>query len=104
MVDFSHANSKKDHNNQIKVCRDVSLQIAEWNENIVAVMIESNLYEDNQSHTPWVNDPKNLKYGVSITDKCVDIDINTQMLEMLNDAAEVRNQKNNVPQWPGYAG
>jgi phospho-2-dehydro-3-deoxyheptonate aldolase len=29
MVDFSHANSKKDHNNQIKVCRDVSLQIAE---------------------------------------------------------------------------
>lgn len=68
MVDCSHANSNKDHNRQQDVTSDVLEQIRAGNQSICALMIESNLEAGNQS----VSDPQQLKYGVSITDKCID--------------------------------
>jgi 3-deoxy-7-phosphoheptulonate synthase len=67
MVDCSHANSYKDHTRQEEVLINICEQIAGGNRSICAVMIESNLQAGSQS---IASDP--LRYGVSITDQCVD--------------------------------
>lgn len=69
MVDCSHANCYKDHNRQEEVLVDVLDQLAAGNRSICAVMIESNLEAGNQ---PIAEDLSQLRYGVSITDKCID--------------------------------
>ena len=90
MIDASHANSLKDHNNQIKVIREVAEQIKNWNKNITWIMIESNINAWNQSFNAWKDDPKKLEYGISITDKCVDFETTEEMLEILDEAVEER--------------
>nr|WP_269530726.1 3-deoxy-7-phosphoheptulonate synthase [Algiphilus aromaticivorans] len=45
MIDFSHANSQKEHKRQISVGQDVGAQIAEGDNRIVGVMVESHLQE-----------------------------------------------------------
>jgi 3-deoxy-7-phosphoheptulonate synthase len=67
MVDCSHANSYKDHTRQEEVLVSVLDQIAGGNCSIRAVMIESNLEEGSQA----LGDPAQLRYGVSVTDKCI---------------------------------
>ncbi|WP_432821711.1 3-deoxy-7-phosphoheptulonate synthase [Trichloromonas sp.] len=68
MVDCSHANSSKNHERQEEVLNDVIRQIGAGNRSISSVMIESNLEPGNQ---PTGDDFSKLKYGVSITDKCI---------------------------------
>jgi 3-deoxy-7-phosphoheptulonate synthase len=68
MVDCSHANSYKDHERQEEVLRDVIEQVGAGNRSIKSVMIESNLEPGNQ---PTGDNFAKLKYGVSITDKCI---------------------------------
>ncbi|MGA3045933.1 MAG: 3-deoxy-7-phosphoheptulonate synthase [Terracidiphilus sp.] len=67
MIDFSHANSNKDHTRQALVCHDVARQIAAGNRNIIGVMIESNLVSGAQKLVPG----QPLVYGQSITDGCI---------------------------------
>lgn len=69
VVDCSHGNSNKDHNNQPLVFAEVIKQVKDGNRSIAGLMIESFLEAGNQSLT---EDKSKLKYGVSITDKCVD--------------------------------
>jgi 3-deoxy-7-phosphoheptulonate synthase len=69
MVDCSHANSNKDPALQPLVMHDVAHQIAEGNQSIIGVMLESNLHAGNQSIPA---DLAQLKYGVSVTDGCID--------------------------------
>ncbi|HMR03919.1 MAG TPA: 3-deoxy-7-phosphoheptulonate synthase, partial [Candidatus Competibacter phosphatis] len=69
VVDCSHANSFKDPAMQPLVMRDCVHQIMEGNRSIAGVMIESNLGAGNQSIPA---DRSQLKYGVSVTDACVD--------------------------------
>lgn len=71
MVDCSHANSNKDPALQPLVAENVSNQILEGNKSIVGLMIESNLEWGNQSIP---DDLSQLKYGVSVTDACIDWD------------------------------
>jgi len=68
MIDFSHANSSKDFRRQAIVCHDVAAQVAAGNENIIGVMIESNLVAGAQKLVPG----QPLVYGQSITDGCID--------------------------------
>jgi 3-deoxy-7-phosphoheptulonate synthase len=56
---------------------DVVNQIANGNQNIVGVMIESNLAAGNQSIPA---DLSQLKYGCSVTDACVDWETTVTML------------------------
>ena len=49
VVDCSHGNSSKDHRLQPKVADNVIHQIQEGNRSIIGVMLESNLFEGNQS-------------------------------------------------------
>lgn len=68
VIDCSHGNSNKDHRKQIKVFQNVVEQILDGHDSIVGMMLESNLFEGNQSIP---KDLKDLKYGVSVTDKCI---------------------------------
>jgi 3-deoxy-7-phosphoheptulonate synthase len=69
MIDCSHANSNKDPAVQSLVLKDVTHQILEGNQSIIGVMLESNLHFGNQSIP---KDLSQLKYGVSVTDACID--------------------------------
>jgi 3-deoxy-7-phosphoheptulonate synthase len=69
VVDCSHANSNKDPSLQPLVMNDVVHQIIEGNQSIVGTMLESNINAGNQ---PIPADLSQLKYGVSVTDACID--------------------------------
>lgn len=69
MVDCSHANSNKNHELQTLVFDNVANQIVEGNKSIIGVMIESNIGSGNQKID---KDLSKLKYGVSVTDACID--------------------------------
>ena len=76
VVDCSHANSNKDYINQPNVFKEVINQIKQNNDNIIGLMIESNLKEGNQKIPNNLKgfNKSNLKEGVSITDACIDWD------------------------------
>lgn len=69
MVDCSHGNSNKDYQKQPEVMECVVDQLLTGNSSISGVMIESNLESGNQKIPA---DISQLKYGVSITDACID--------------------------------
>lgn len=77
VIDCSHANSFKDPGLQALVMRDCTHQIMEGNQSIVGLMIESNLGWGNQSIPA---DRSQLKYGVSVTDACVDWETTEKIL------------------------
>ena len=77
MVDCSHANSFKNHERQEEVLNNVIDQALAGNPHLSSLMIESNLEAGNQSIP---SDLAQLKYGVSITDKCVDWATTERML------------------------
>ena len=82
VVDCSHANSNKDHNLQPLVARDCVEQIVAGNRSIMGLMLESNLEAGNQSLS---NDLSQLKYGVSVTDACIDWSTTEQTLRQAAD-------------------
>ncbi len=67
MIDFSHANSSKQHRRQLDVGADVAAQIAAGDQRITGVMIESHLEEGRQD----IVADRPLLYGVSVTDACI---------------------------------
>ena len=69
MVDCSHGNSEKNHEKQPLVLENVIDQIVAGNRTISGVMIESFIEGGNQ---PIPKDLSQLKYGLSITDRCID--------------------------------
>jgi 3-deoxy-7-phosphoheptulonate synthase len=69
VVDCSHGNSSKDPARQPLVAEDCARQIMAGNRSIVGLMLESNLHGGNQ---PIPKDLTQLKYGVSVTDACID--------------------------------
>ncbi len=71
MVDCSHANSGKKHEQQSKVWSSIVEQRVNGASSIIGVMIESNLFCGSQ---PFPDDPSSLQYGVSITDACISWD------------------------------
>ncbi len=69
VIDCSHANSSKDPSRQPQVFDDVVKQIGAGNKSIVGVMLESNIHAGNQAIPA---DLSLLRYGVSVTDGCID--------------------------------
>ncbi len=88
MIDFSHANSGKVHENQKAVCSDVAEQVASGDHRITGAMIESHLVAGRQE----VVDGQAKIYGQSITDACTDLDTTEEMLAALADAVQRRRQ------------
>jgi 3-deoxy-7-phosphoheptulonate synthase len=87
MVDCSHANSNKNHEKQVDVLDSVLDQIKAGSTTLAAVMIESNIEAGNQ---PMCDNPADLKYGVSITDKCVDWTTTESMLRNAHAVLKAR--------------
>jgi 3-deoxy-7-phosphoheptulonate synthase len=87
MVDCSHGNSNKDYNRQAEVLEDIVQQIVNGNRSISGVMIESFLSAGNQKVPADIGE---LKYGVSITDACIDWDTTEKIL--LNAAGQLRKR------------
>ena len=89
MVDFSHANSSKQHRLQLEVANDVARQMAAGEDRIIGVMVESHLVEGRQDLVPG----KTLEYGKSITDACIGWDDSVQLLETLAEGVRQRRIK-----------
>ena len=91
MIDASHANSSKNPENQPLVLADIGTQLAAGDKRIIGVMIESNLVAGRQDLVPG----KDLIYGQSITDGCIDWDTTAIALNALADAVATRRAVNN---------
>lgn len=86
MIDFSHANSRKQHKKQLEVGSDVAGQLSAGSQAIFGVMIESHLKEGNQKLVPGMEP----EYGVSITDACLHWEDTEALLEELANAVAER--------------
>lgn len=69
VIDCSHGNSNKDPSLQPLVARDCIEQVANGNRSIIGLMLESHLEAGNQDIPV---DRSKLRYGVSVTDGCID--------------------------------
>ena len=77
LVDCSHDNSSKDHALQPLVAGNCVDQIAAGNRSLVGLMLESNLFAGKQ---PIPADLSQLRYGVSVTDACMDWETTAELL------------------------
>jgi 3-deoxy-7-phosphoheptulonate synthase len=69
LVDCSHDNSAKQPERQPEVLRELLAQVAAGSTSLMGAMIESNLAAGSQ---PFPQPKDRLRYGVSITDACID--------------------------------
>ncbi len=77
IVDCSHGNSRKKHQGQERVLKDIIGQRLEGNQALVGMMLESNLCEGNQACNENMNE---LAYGVSVTDECISWETTEKLL------------------------
>jgi 3-deoxy-7-phosphoheptulonate synthase len=88
VIDASHDNSGKDHERQPQVVSEIADQIASPNRAIVGVMLESFLVAGRQD----LEADRDLIYGQSITDACMDWDTTVLTLDRLASAVRKRRQ------------
>ncbi len=84
MIDFSHANSAKQHERQLLVGKSVAAQIRSGKQNIIGVMIESHLVGGRQD----LVSKEQLVYGQSITDACLAWEDTKKLLGLLAEAID----------------
>ena len=78
IIDCSHGNSCKEYNRQLSVALYVQrLRLLKYP--IRGIMLESNLKKGNQKIS------RNLQYGVSVTDSCIDIETTKILLKLINN-------------------
>jgi 3-deoxy-7-phosphoheptulonate synthase len=87
LVDCSHDNSAKQPERQPEVVRELVAQIAGGNTSIMGAMIESNLEAGSQ---PFPQPKEKLRYGVSITDACIDWTTTEKLVRELHAALAPR--------------
>lgn len=82
VVDCSHGNSRKDHAAQATAWQDVINQRLNGNDNIIGLMLESNICEGNQKNSGNLAD---MEYGVSITDACISWETTVQLVRSAHE-------------------
>lgn len=82
MIDCSHGNSSKKPQLQPLVADNVANQVLEGNRSITGIMLESNIEAGNQKIP---KDLSQLKYGVSVTDACIDWNTTETLIHNLRD-------------------
>ncbi|OOF68228.1 3-deoxy-7-phosphoheptulonate synthase [Rodentibacter caecimuris] len=92
MVDCSHGNSNKDYRRQPIVAEDAIQQVVAGNQSIIGLMLESHINAGNQAaDLP----PSEMKYGVSITDACIDWETTEQLLRKIStDLSKIKSKIN----------
>jgi 3-deoxy-7-phosphoheptulonate synthase len=88
VIDASHGNSGKDHENQLSVCASIAAQVTGGDRRIAGVMIESNLVAGKQVVATDVP----LVYGQSITDGCIGWGDTVECLDALASAVRERRR------------
>jgi 3-deoxy-7-phosphoheptulonate synthase len=88
MVDASHGNSNKKPENQPAVIADLAAQVAGGSTRIFGTMVESHLVAGRQDIVPG----RQLTYGQSVTDGCIDWQASVGVLETLARAVEARRK------------
>jgi 3-deoxy-7-phosphoheptulonate synthase len=86
MVDCSHGNSDKDHENQALVAAAICAQIAAGSRRIFGAMLESHLVDGRQDYVAG----RPAIYGQSITDACLSLEQTEPLLERLAEAQLAR--------------
>jgi 3-deoxy-7-phosphoheptulonate synthase len=89
VIDASHGNSGKDHVRQEAVVRELAGRIADGEQSIAGMMIESFLQPGRQEPGPL----ETLVYGQSVTDACIGWKQTAPLLEELADAVRRRREK-----------
>ena len=89
LVDCSHGNSGKKHDQQPQVAADLAAQVAAGAQAIIGFMLESNLVGGSQPPGPKAQ----LAYGQSITDACLSFAETVPVLEQLAQAAAARRSR-----------
>ncbi len=87
LVDCSHDNSAKQPERQPDVMRELLAQITAGSASIMGAMIESNLAAGSQ---PFPQPREKLRYGVSITDGCIDWPTTEKLVRELHGALAPR--------------
>ena len=87
IVDCSHANSRKQYEEQAVVWQDVIQQRLNGVNSIIGLMLESNLEAGNQKNTGSL---QTMQYGVSITDACISWQTTEELI--LSAHAKLRDQ------------
>lgn len=88
VVDASHGNSRKDHVRQAEVAREIGAQVADGQDLVGGVMLESFLVAGRQEPAPT-----GLVYGRSVTDACMGWDTTVDVLEDLAGAVRRRRAR-----------
>jgi 3-deoxy-7-phosphoheptulonate synthase len=89
MVDCSHANSGKSHEQQVEVAEAVARQVAGGSPCIFGLMLESFIVPGAQKLVKG----KELVYGQSVTDACMGFDVTADVLKNLAAAVRQRRAK-----------
>jgi 3-deoxy-7-phosphoheptulonate synthase len=87
LVDCSHDNSAKQPERQPEVMREILAQIKAGNTSIMGAMVESNLEAGSQ---PFPQPKDKLRYGVSITDACIDWKTTESLVREIHSALAPR--------------
>ena len=90
IVDCSHDNSGRVHKKQTQVFHEVMRQILLGNHSIRGMILESHLFSGNQSLDKH---PSELKYGVSVTDPCLDFSTTERLIRWA--AVKLQEPKSN---------
>ncbi len=77
IVDCSHGNSRKDHEQQKVVAASVTARRAGGDKRVVGVMLESHLVAGRQAQS------NHMTYGQSITDACIDLSATAEIVRTL---------------------
>ena len=88
MIDVSHGNSGKRHEQQIAIATGLAERIAAGERRVFGLMIESHLEAGRQDLVPGVA----LRHGVSITDACIGFDQTVPVLRSLASAVAARRR------------
>jgi 3-deoxy-7-phosphoheptulonate synthase len=86
MIDCSHANSQKMYQRQVDVAREIARQVADGEDRVIGLMVESHLKAGRQDLVPG----KALAYGQSITDACIGWEESVALLRNLAEAVRKR--------------
>jgi len=81
LVDCSHDNSAKQPERQPEVMRELLAQIKAGNTSIIGAMVESNIGGGSQA---FPQPKEKLRYGVSITDACIDWDTTASLVREIH--------------------
>lgn len=89
MIDASHANSGKNPDNQPAVIDAIAHQVAADDRRIIGTMLESNLVGGRQELVAG----RELTYGQSITDGCIDWPTTVTVLDVLAQSVRTRRSR-----------